>query len=415
MPPRLTRSKTAPSKTSKSEKSAETPTSIAQLAPADEDPLRVFILPGKASSEARIISLPSPATGAISRYYVCPTTGFYEFTRIAAPRKQPRSWLLVRDGDRSSEAVEGIKGPTENGHVVQDADAFLATPVDPLFFLAPLFLAQATTTTGKSDGRMFRMEDDMIETLSASSTMLAGLLQKQPFREQLLGRLKQASEVREVGEEMLFRTDTKLFLDILISKSTKMVASTAWPASMEENHVRRLLEAPASILANQPSPAPAGDLQQTTSGAQEPSPTAPLVDPTIAHLMRLRVALDYLFTAYLPPPLRTHLNTLLSSHPTLSFAPLTAHLTHLAALRSKQQALTSLSDNISRKRAGLDDEEAADARAEKKRKKEEEEARKKSGSRAVQQLKKVDVSGMRKMSSFFGKAAPKLGRGKTAP
>jgi hypothetical protein len=62
--------------------------------------------------------------------------------------------------------------------------------------------------------------------------------------------------------------------------------------------------------------------------------------------------------------------------------------------------------DFSRKR-GLDDEEV-EARADKKRKKEEEEKIKKAAeSQAVRNLKKVNTTGMKKMSDFFGKAAAK--------
>lgn len=53
-----------------------------------------------------------------------------------------------------------------------------------------------------------------------------------------------------------------------------------------------------------------------------------------------------------------------------------------------------------------DDDEAIESRAEKKRKKEEDEKRKKAGeSRGVKDLKKVDTTGMKKLSDFFGKGA----------
>jgi len=59
----------------------------------------------------------------------------------------------------------------------------------------------------------------------------------------------------------------------------------------------------------------------------------------------------------------------------------------------------------------LDDEEATDVRAEKKRKQEEEDRKKKMGeSRGVRDLKKVNVTGMKKMSDFFTKKpATKVG------
>jgi len=54
----------------------------------------------------------------------------------------------------------------------------------------------------------------------------------------------------------------------------------------------------------------------------------------------------------------------------------------------------------------MNDDEAAETRAEKKRRKEEEEKRKKAGeSRGLRDLKKVNVTGMKKMSDFFGKGA----------
>ena len=50
------------------------------------------------------------------------------------------------------------------------------------------------------------------------------------------------------------------------------------------------------------------------------------------------------------------------------------------------------------------EDEDSETRAEKKRKKEEEEKRNKSGvSRGVKNLKKVNTSGMKKMSDFFKK------------
>lgn len=98
------------------------------------------------------------------------------------------------------------------------------------------------------------------------------------------------------------------------------------------------------------------------------------------------------------------LNTLLTSPLSpagIDFAPLTAHLTHLAKLRAEAAASADLS-SFTRKRGCLEDDEEAEARAEKKRRLEEEEKRKKlSISRGVKDLAKVDVKGMKKMSAFF--------------
>lgn len=85
----------------------------------------------------------------------------------------------------------------------------------------------------------------------------------------------------------------------------------------------------------------------------------------------------------------------------IDFTPLNQHLAKVREAESELQALRTLSDNISRKRVCLDDDDAAEARALKKRKKDEEDQRKKAESRGIKQLKKVDTSGMQKLSSFF--------------
>jgi hypothetical protein len=71
-------------------------------------------------------------------------------------------------------------------------------------------------------------------------------------------------------------------------------------------------------------------------------------------------------------------------------------------MRQEAVSMRSLGD-FSRKRSIIEDEDS-ETRAEKKRKKEEEEKRNKAGvSRGVKNLKKVNTSGMKKMSDFFKK------------
>ncbi|KAI7357608.1 hypothetical protein KC336_g22122, partial [Hortaea werneckii] len=91
----------------------------------------------------------------------------------------------------------------------------------------------------------------------------------------------------------------------------------------------------------------------------------------------------------------------------VDFGPLDAHLQHINQVKADAQALRSISDNISRKRGTLDDDEAVEKAQAKKQKKEEEEAKKKSMSVGVKRLAKADTSGMKKMTSFFTKAGKK--------
>ena len=84
----------------------------------------------------------------------------------------------------------------------------------------------------------------------------------------------------------------------------------------------------------------------------------------------------------------------------VDFKPLEEYLAQLSKLRSDAVAARSQGD-YSRKRAR--DEEEDEARADKKRKLEEEKKKKASESHGVRQLKKVNTSGMKKLSSFFQK------------
>ena len=136
--------------------------------------------------------------------------------------------------------------------------------------------------------------------------------------------------------------------------------------------------------------------------SQRPEINAP---KGVTDLLRLRTAFLFICSNYIPPHVTVSLkNSLLSNSSPTDFSPLDAHLAHLAKLRQDALAARSLGD-MSRKRSLLDDEED-ELRAEKKQKKEEEEKRKKAGeSRGVKNLKKVNTTGMKKMSDFFKKKA----------
>jgi hypothetical protein len=156
----------------------------------------------------------------------------------------------------------------------------------------------------------------------------------------------------------------------------------------------------ASSFSSEDNPAPNTTTTKPTEAIKPPPISAP---EGIPDLLRLRTAFNFILSAYVPPHLHTPLTALLTTSPSLAdFSPLDAHLAHLRTLRQEALAARNLND-MSRKRGALDDEED-EIRAEKKRKLEEDEKRKKAGeSRAVKNLKKVNVSGMKKMSDFFKK------------
>jgi Ydr279p protein family (RNase H2 complex component) wHTH domain len=141
-----------------------------------------------------------------------------------------------------------------------------------------------------------------------------------------------------------------------------------------------------------------------TTELSKPTPAAAIIAAPegVPYLLRLRTALNFITTSYLPSHLHRTLSTLLQtqSPAIIDFTPLDQHLSHIADLRQQALASRSLGD-YSRKRALDEDEET---RADKKRRKDEEEKKRKAGeSRGVRELKKVNVKGMKKMSDFFAK------------
>jgi hypothetical protein len=411
----------------------EQPASKAQqLPPSDANPPKVFILPKDTSSNARIITLPNPATSAPTRYFVCPEKGFYEFTRIAGPKRDCRSWLL---------APEDV-GEDDEGYVLQSPEMMVATPVDPLFILLPA-LAQSEDTGGM---QMFLSASDYVARLEEQSEHLKQVLrddQKSGSRLEKLfeTRMECICDELEAGDEKLYKLSEKKLLDVLGEKARKMVHN-GLPASMEEHFVKQALAAPMlSVRREETGMCFTSEMEDTTTGASQsevdsastsqdtqnssfsvasqstaatsipptPSEESAIATTEIQNLLRLRTAINFLLTSYVPSALRQTLQAALSdtSKAPIDFAPLDAHLSHLEKLKKEAQALRSLSENISRKRPLEDDEEAMEKAEARKKKKEEDEFRKKNTSRGVQQLKKADTSGMKKLSSFFTKGAVK--------
>ncbi|KAI9825609.1 MAG: hypothetical protein M1832_000953 [Thelocarpon impressellum] len=409
-------------------------------------PPQLFLLPSGASSDARIVSLANPKTSKPCRYYFCPDKGIYEFTRIAAPRSSPRS-LLLADGRRGearaiTNAVDDAtplsnttSPDTFTGYVSKSADLFIATPIDPLFLVLPALKPHSKKADAAK--QLFLSADDHLDSLSASSKHYAHILQHVPTRQIFEDRMADVCDSVEAGDERMLRLNECRLLDQLAAKATGLVEA-GLPASLEETFVTRALEVPVVGVKRESSSIIAADALPDADDARAEQPALPAL-PTdsstasstfdasvsskaststalstpdaepvnavpdgIPHLMRIRTALNYLLASYVPAHLCDSVNDLLRTSSHFDFEPLDTHLQELASLRRQALASRSLSD-FSRKRLAEDDE-AAETRAEKKRRKEEEEKRRKAGeSRGVRDLKKVDVSGMKKMSAFFGK------------
>ena len=440
-----TRTKRTGKTAAEATESAKSVTPKIQLAPESTNPPHLFILPDDLSPEARIVSIENPRYGDDDRYLVCPERGVYEFTRVSATKTTPRSWLLNPMEDYPSDAEE--KTDNAKGFVTKAADLYIATLIDPLFLLLPALAPQPKSNASEPAKKLFLAGDDYLERLTTASPDLSSLVIFKSLRTKLENRMLVVCDTVDAGDDTMYRLNEEKLLQELSKKARKMVKS-GLPSSMEEKFIRKALEVPMlsikrddtslSELVNEEDPlrtdpgamTPAAETpntQTTTttvdstttsfSGAstapssfcedtQTPKILPPPIDAPdgVADLLRLRTALFFICSAYLAPHLAEILKKTLSS-PSSSedFGPLDTHLTKLAKLRQDALAARSLGD-YSRKRSMNEDDEGLETRAEKKQKKDEEEKRRKAGeSRGVRDLKKVNVSGMKKMSDFFKK------------
>jgi len=425
---------TAPSlKKTESTQSQPTPKT---LTPA-ERPSKTFILPTSASDDSRFVSLPNPQTGALNRYFFCPEKGVYEFTVVAPSLQQPRSFLFTSKSINVPKNEEGSTPATSvgKGSVSKVAEFLVATPIDFMFFMVPLLSPESTQAK-----KLFQPLDDIIDSRDELPKHFQYVLYNYNFRKTLKARAEAICDTVEAGDEKMFRFSETKFLKELISKAERMVAQ-GLPASLEERFIRQALVTPMMAIKrenptgatssnkkvegeSQPekqesqltTPGATSSDSATPSGTGETGESTPATEPTptpdeatnpdnVTRLLRISTALAFMKESYIPPSLCARLDEILASPESpLDFKPLQERLEHISKLRAEALASRSLGD-FSRKR-GAEDEDAAEARAEKRRK-EEEEKKKKSAtlSRGVKDLQKVNTSGMKKMSDFFGKAA----------
>ena len=424
---------------------------------------QLLILPESRSEQARICTLAHPRTSNPSRYLFDPEKGICEFTKVAAPKPTFRSWLISRaeparqtiaivDAGKASsretsdvankEAAPDIEQandrPISDGYVLKNAELLIATPIDYLFLILPCF-ASPSAADSPSKKRLFLSADDLIEKLSEKSEHFNQILSHADTRQAMEGRMKAVCDTVDAGDETMYRLSEEKLLSELILKAENMVAK-GLPSTIEERFIGKALETPVLVLKREESTVSEPNVSQndtpisesiisegadsqtsTTTSDSKGSSTSAATEITIPdepvsisstaslyHLLRLRTAISYMLSSYIPPSISTTLQTLLSSsQSSIDFAPLDKHLADIAKLRAEALASRSLGD-FSRKRSMYEEDDATETRAEKKRKQEEEEKRKKAGeSRGIRDLKKVDTKGMKKMSDFFGKAAAK--------
>ncbi|KIX03510.1 uncharacterized protein Z518_07063 [Rhinocladiella mackenziei CBS 650.93] len=395
-------------------------------------PLQHFILPKDVSDRARFILLRHPRDLTTQRFLFCPENGLFQFTKINAPSNDPRSLLFAgcgAGGEINSTAGEstGIKSKEalSNGYVSRGAEFFVATPFDLAFVLIPL-VTPAKTPTEKM---LFQPLDDILEQHTEGDKHLRYICEQ--GRTMIGEAMSKFCDTIEAGDEQMYRPNENKTLKMIMDKAETAIRN-GLPASLEDQFVTRVLETPVlsvkreeTIMSTRSEPlaldgndsalegfdsqssaessAPSAVFSEvsTTSSISAVVPGA--MPPELRDLQKQSIALEFILASYLPSSIAERLKaSLAAKNSPINFTPLEEHLKSLAALRAEAWASRSMGD-FSRKR-DVEDEEAAGLRADKKRKQEEEDRKKKMGeSKGVRELKKVNVSGMKKMSDFFAK------------
>ena len=471
---------------------------------------KLLVIPENLSQDAQFLTLPHRRTAKPSRYLFDPSQqSVYELTLIAAPKTACRSWLI--QGRRPPKAQIKVNGITSNGiglaspkvteglEVNQSSDRpgntldsfprkkapelytssnsqlLIATPIDPLFLFLPALCSstteKASSSPTASTKQLFLSLDDLLEPLSEKAKHFTTLSNHPGFRPHIQRRLELVSDSVEAGDESMYRLNREKLWKALVGKAERIVAAGSLPKSMEENFVRRPMQAPVSLTAgdvessavSQAPGSPKVDSQNVesqqssvpsltsslstisstsslgadgqdpqaaislssagTSAAVQPNsqdvPASTELDDRLSHLLRLHAALTFIATSYLPSNLSNELLNLISAstaspaqpHPANisscfpDFGPMHSHLAQLSALRNAASAAQSIGDFSlahGHKRSAeqfFDENAALEAEAEKERKK----RAKNAESKAVRDLKKVNVSGMKSLDSFFKK------------
>ena len=409
--------------------SASKSSSVFSLGARSESPPKLFVLPTKASNEAKIITLPHPRHAKPARYLVCPETGFYEFTKIAAPKSTPRSWLIESTAKATDKDDNG-EDASPRGQIVSSGDLFVATSIDPLFLVLPVLAESCIAKSSKDQKHLFLSSDDYFDKLPEESSHLSEVLRWEKSRALLEARMAVICDTVDADDEIMFRLSREKTISTCLHKAKQLAEGSLLPPSLEKQFVTKALQAP--VLNQKRAPLPnerqatdsitesgqstpqteTNDSQSTpattdtaaTSVDDESSEVEEAIKPSqeIIDLQKLRVAFEFICARLVSPAVTEWLKEGLSEEKPsgVNFAPLDEYLAKLTALRAEALASRSMGD-YSRKH--LRDEEEEEIREQKKRKQEEEKRKKAGESRGVRDLKKVNTSGMMKLSHFFQK------------
>jgi hypothetical protein len=402
---------------------SNSPTAKFQLESRSDNPSKLFILPSKVTKSSRIVTLANPRHSKPSRYLVCPDTGIYEFIKSSAAKATPRSWFVQAELEKTGQTLD-------HSQVSTAADLFVATRIDPVFLVLPALAASKESRKSENGPDLFLSSYDYFQKLPAEASHLHEVSSWETIRTLFESRMEAVCETVEAEGEKMFRLSDEKLLAVIIEKAQSMTVR-GLPSSLDDRFVRKALEAPvlfkpqdepqsnkqsaSSADSDISTPKTASDDSQlsTSTNSATVSTAATSVaeeldfvsavetSDEIFKLQRLRVAFDFICSSYIAPRLATKLqeSLLKSELSNINFSPLDDYLTKIAQLRAEMLASRSVAD-YSRKRNRDEEDEA---RAEKKRKAEEDKKKKATESRGLRELKKVNTTGMKKMSDFFKK------------
>lgn len=317
------------------------------------------------------------------------------------------------------------------------SELFVATAIDPLFLVLPA-LADAKASKGSNEfKRLFLSSDDHLDKLPQENSHLSEIMRWGTTRRLIESRMGAVCDTVEAGDEPMFRLNEKKLLDVVFQKAKRM-SESGLPPSMDDKFVKKVLQAPmmhrvvrtgesqlsgnnADSISSTPqtesatsqSTASTTETSDTsvsqastaaTSVADEPAEenfaSSLQASPEVVEQQRLKVAFEFICSSYVAPLLADNLQKSFSGTGGLKdFSLLNDYMASLEKLRSETMAVRAQDYGRKRNQDELDDE----ARLEKKRKMEEEKKKKASESRGVRDLKKVNTSGMKKLSHFFQK------------
>lgn len=321
-----------------------------------------------------------------------------------------------------------------DGYAIQSPEMLITTPMDLLFLVLTSLFASSCTKSPSSKG-VFLSTEDIFDRICDGSPHFHTIIKHVGIKQLIEGRMRVVCDTVQAGDEEMFRLNLDRLLSEILAKAKNLIA-LGLPTSIEEKFVHKALQEPVMAVkrkesaVSEPNEAfpedattikpdfvESAELQASTSTSasvkSEASSSTNVTIPDDPHpgnaskevqeLLRLRVALTYILSTYVPNAIATTLNAKLASELSpVNFSLLDEELSRIDKMRREALASRSFSD-FSRKR-DMQDEEAAVSRAEKKARKEEEEKKKKaSETKGIRDLKKVDTSGMKKMSDFFSK------------